>query len=678
MKLYHQISFIVLLVTAVSSVFSQDRVVATIDENNLTASLSNGIISITINSKGHVNSLNYNGKDLINASQGGRLYFSYNDQHSYSELSPDNIRIEMQTDDCVEVVYSRTSGSLLLEQGFIMRNGISGIYSYIIIKGSPLAIKLREMRVVYRVDPERFTYGYVTDLMQGEIPSVSIMKQVDSNPIMDATYRLPDGSVYTKYNWANYNTLDSVHGIMTDAEGVWAIPVSNEYMNGGPMKQELTVHATNKTPLVLQMLQGEHFGASAQIYRDGDQKIYGPFFMYVNSGSNHDEMIADAQHQASIQMATWPFEWFKNDMYPLDRTTVRGQIKLLEGMSREGIQVILAQPDGDIYSQGKKYMFWDKTDTQGNFEIQHVRQGDYTLYAYATQGEITNEFSKNNISVSGSKLDLGEINWTLEQREKVLWQIGENDRLTEGFRYSDTIRNYGLYELPPANLEFVVGTSDPSKDWYYAQTKEGSWTIKFNIDEDLSGNVTLTASIAGAANSPEVIVYINGSRQVSWPFSNDASIYRSALLSGKHTLRTVTFSASLLVKGENEIRLAMSNVGNRGGVMYDCIKLEAGELITDISDLEDSNHAGLSVICYPNPFSIQNTIELNASKSQQISIAILNVQGQLVKKLYNGWCEVGKNQFAWTPQNLSNGTYFYQVKTPTGIFTEKMVLLKKN
>lgn len=280
---------------------SQANVTASINATAKTATMNNGIVSIAINSSGQVTSLNYNSKNLV--ANGGKLYFSYNDQSAYSELSPNSVRIEKQDDDYAEVVYSKTSGTLLIEQGYVMKKGESGIYSYVIVKGTATAIQLREMRVVYRVDPNTFNYGYVTETMQGLLPTVAVMKAVDASPIMDATYQLPDGSIYTKYNWANYIDRDNVHGIMSDTDGLWAITASNEYANGGPMKQELTVHATNKTPLVLQMLQGEHFGASKQNYSTGVDKIYGPFFIYVNSGASHSEMVADAKQQAALQKA---------------------------------------------------------------------------------------------------------------------------------------------------------------------------------------------------------------------------------------------------------------------------------------------------------------------------------------------------------------------------------------
>lgn len=42
---------------------------------------------------------------------------------------------------------------------------------------------------------------------------------------------------------------------MNGKVGVWDIPVSYEWLNGGPMRQELTVHATSKSPITIQMLQ---------------------------------------------------------------------------------------------------------------------------------------------------------------------------------------------------------------------------------------------------------------------------------------------------------------------------------------------------------------------------------------------------------------------------------------
>lgn len=660
----HNLRFILItgffiLLLSIPTVYAQEDVSASINVSNRSATMSNGIVRITINSKGQVNLLEHNGSDLLNSSKGGRLYFSYNDQNSYSELSPNAIRIEKQNSDYAEVVYSRTTGDLLLEQGFILRKGVSGVYSYVVVKGTSTPIKLREMRVVYRVDPTVFDYGYVTEQMQGYLPSVAVMKAVEPNPIMDATYQLPDGSVYTKYNWANYIDQDSVHGIMSNTNGLWAIPVSNEYMNGGPMKQELTVHATGKTPLVLQMLQGEHFGALAQTYTSGDEKIYGPFFIYANSGSSHQELIDDAKAEASDQMTEWPFQWFENPLYELNRTTVTGTIKLPAYYARQGIKVVLAQTGSKIYEQGKEYMFWDETNGNGHFEIKNVRPGSYSLYAYATQGEITDELEKKNITVSGNSLNLGEVEWIPTKYEHKLWQIGENNRLSDGYRYSDTLRNYGLYELPPANINYTVGANQENKNWYYAQTKDGSWTINFENELTLSGNAHFTASIAGAANSPKVKVEVNGTTVETWSFSNDASIYRSAVLSGRHTVKSVSFPSSLLVNGNNKIRLIMSNSGNRGGVMYDCLKLEAGDLFTSSNNIFVSQVTTATL--YPNPFKDNLNCFVNLESGGEVSLKLFNSQGLAIATWNKGYFESGNHTINISVPDLINGVYFYQL-----------------
>ena len=671
MSLFLKLSLISVLIGLSVQTQAQTDVTATIDATARTATMSNGIITISISSGGMVTSLNHNGKELIS---GGKFYLDYTDSASNKAFAPNAIRIQKQNSEYAEVVYSKTTGPILLEQGFILRKNVSGIYTYATVQGTATATKVLEMRIVYRVNPTLFTYGYVSDRMQGQLPSVADMAAVNGTPVMDATYQLPNGTIYTKYNWTNYIVQDSVHGIMSANEGIFAIPVSHEYVNGGPMKQELTVHTTNTTPLVLQMLQGEHMGASAQTFRTGDEKIYGPFFIYVNSGTGYSDMIADAKKQVPVQKAQWPFQWLTHRLYALDRTTVTGNINITAGLNKDHIQVVLAQPGSDIYSQGKQYIYWGLTDKDGNYSIDHVRPGTYTLYAYATTGEVTEEFSANNMVVSGSATTLNTVNWNPAKYQNMLFRIGENDRMSTGFHYSDTLRQYGLYNLPPANLNYIVGTSIPEKDWYYAQTKVGSWTVTFNNPAVQTGNAILTASIAGVGTTPNVDIYVNGVKKTTWSFTNDASTYRSAVLGGRHDVKTLSFPASALVVGQNTIKFNMTSVGSRGGVIYDCIKLESGNQLTAI---ENNVYGGsLTVSAYPNPFRNESTIELNSAADDNVSIQLYNSQGNQLGTLYNGPVTAGKQQFVWKPDNCAAGIYFYSVKARDTVLTGKLVLIK--
>jgi rhamnogalacturonan endolyase len=167
--------------------------------------------------------------------------------------------------------------------------------------------------------------------------------------------------------------------------------------------------------------------------------------------------------------------------------------------------------------------------------------------------------------------------------------IGQNDRRSSEFRFSDALRQYGLWEQVPANLTYTIGQSSEKHDWYYAQTqKGGTWTIKFNLDErPSSGRVYLTASLAGCSGTGSTItVKVNGTQRAQWkPGVNDACVYRSAINSGRHYVYTCDFLYTGLKAGENTVALTYSGGGSKDGVMYDCIKMEAGEqVVSGIAD----------------------------------------------------------------------------------------------
>lgn len=574
--------------------------------------MANEFLNVTIGSNGRVSTMNAKKMGVsLNILSSSGIYFDYT-ADANTGLNPNRAEIVKQNDDYIEVVYINDQSDLHVEQGYIMRTGVAGIYTYVVIRGTATSssVNLREARVCVRT-AANMTNGYVDEVMRGKIPTISEMTEAEKteNTVQDATYYLADGSVYTKYNWAQYIVNDDFHGLTSTKIGLWNIPVSYEWLNGGPMRQELTVHATSKSPITIQMLQGEHFGAAAQPYNQGEEKIYGPFLIYANVGSA-DEMIADARRMAQQQKQEWPYEWFEHPLYPHDRATVTGKINVTTGQTAEGIQVVLCEPGSDPYLQGKKYMFWGKTDANGEFEIPNVRKGDYAIYAYATKGDVTDALQVNDIAVNDAQTDLGVIDWTPGCYEHLLWMIGENNRLSDGYKLSDQPRDYGHKDLTAANLTFTIGESNPAEDLWYAQTKNGTWTIKFNLDQDYTGDAYLTASLAGTTNKPTVTVAVNGTTVGTWSNpTNDAAIYRSAVLGGRHSVKQSKFNASLLKKGENTVTLRMSGISKNGGVMYDCIKLETGEKVENASlDLIQSDDSGAPVeyfnlqgVKVPNP-----------------------------------------------------------------------------
>jgi rhamnogalacturonan endolyase len=559
----------------------------TMSVSGMTTKMSDGTWSITINSSGRVSSLQRKGTEFL-ASNG--IYFDYTTSEGNKGLSPSKVTIIKNSAEHCEVLYSATSGNTIFEQGFIMRKGVPGIYSYVIATGTATSANepIKEARVCSRL-ADGMLNGYVDWRMNGRIPSNSEMAtaEKEENTIQDATYRLADGSIYTKYNWANYIERDTLHGLRDNSYyGLYNIPVSYEWINGGCDRQELTVHATSKSPITIQMLQGEHFGGQAMVLNEGEKKLYGPFLICTTYSKNP---VSSARNQWVKEVAEWPYQWFENDLYPRERGTVRGHLNVTTGQRNDSVRIILAQEKGkEPIEMMHGYQFWTLTDANGDFEIKNVRPDTYNLFAYAKAGEVTDMLEQDDITVSAGDNNLGTIDWTPKKYTQMLWMIGQNDRRSSEFKYSDALRQYGLWEQVPANLTYTIGQSNEATDWYYAQTqKGGTWTVKFNLDERPAGRVYLTASLAGCSGTGSTItVKVNGTQRATWkPGVNDACIYRSAINSGRHYVFTTDFINTGLKVGENTVTFTYSGGGSKDGIMYDCIKMEAGEVVTGIDNV---------------------------------------------------------------------------------------------
>lgn len=535
--------------------------------SGMNATISNGIFTIKFNSSGTGYSLVYNGKELIGPAKG--FYSSINGGTGFS---PTSLQVVTHTSSMADIAYSSSWGAL----HYVVMSGVGGLYSYFIASGIG---DVGEFRTLYRLDGNLFHTGY--NGVKSAIAFPTLAQIQAATKLQDATYQLSNGTIYTKYDAANYAyTQDLLHGVYGGGYGVWMISPSHEYMNGGPMKQDLTVHVDDSSgdAVVLNMLVSGHFGTPAVTIPSG--KIYGPWFVYFNNGS-----IADAQAQAAAQQSQWPYPWLSNAAYPLSRTTVTGTLVQSNGLPAAGATVVLAAPGGDVYAQGAGYIFFTQADASGNFIISKVRPGTYSLYAWANGGtttgnaigSVTDQYERDTVNVSGSSVNLGTLTWATTHYTHSLWQIGTADRKAAEFKLGNVARQYGLWNQVPANLTYTIGSSTAANDWYYAQTKVGTWNINFTLNQTYSGTGRLTIALAGLSRTANVTVLVNGTAVGSYPsYANDEAIYRSANQSGSYYMIPLSFSASFLRSGSNTIALKMTNVSSGGGAMYDVLKLEVG------------------------------------------------------------------------------------------------------
>ncbi len=79
---------------------------------------------------------------------------------------------------------------------------------------------------------------------------------------------------------------------------------------------------------------------------------------------------------------------------------------------------------------------------------------------------------------------------------------------------------------------------------------------------------------------------------------------------------------------------------------------------------------------YPNPFNPATTINYSLPVASNISIAVYNMNGELVTTLVNGYKEAGNHTVEFNAENLPSGVYVYRLTAGSFTLTRKMNLLK--
>jgi rhamnogalacturonan endolyase len=224
--------------------------------------------------------------------------------------------------------------------------------------------------------------------------------------------------------------------------------------------------------------------------------------------------------------------------------------------------------------QGWDYQYWTLADANGNFSLENVRPGNYTLHAFAEgiHGVYMGEPDAVHVS-AGAAVEVGDVAWSADRLGPTVWELGRPDRTPREFYRGDLAWHYGANLLFPSDfpngVDFTIGTSDPSKDWNYLQPG-GAWTLRFNLEDipaDAAG-ASLVLDVAGS-DSVSVVVNLNGAplETARFPY-RDGSISRDQP-HGVLQSQRLTIDLDQLMSGENALTLT-SNLR----LMWDYIRLE--------------------------------------------------------------------------------------------------------
>ena len=79
---------------------------------------------------------------------------------------------------------------------------------------------------------------------------------------------------------------------------------------------------------------------------------------------------------------------------------------------------------------------------------------------------------------------------------------------------------------------------------------------------------------------------------------------------------------------------------------------------------------------YPNPFNPSTQIQYALPQAAEVRLAVFDLLGREVAVLLDATQTAGTHTVAFDASHLASGVYFYQLETPRGTLTQKMLLLK--
>ncbi len=216
--------------------------------------------------------------------------------------------------------------------------------------------------------------------------------------------------------------------------------------------------------------------------------------------------------------------------------------------------------------------------------------------------------------------------------------------------------------LPNKNVRSVLST----KTRVYAGTY-GSSIFRLVMQSDLPDIVLLKSPPDDSKDQPLKINF-------EWYNSQNAQYYHLQL--SKDSLFEILFFDDSMVVSQHYLIDSLKFSTKYYWRVRGINSFGNGDFSSTFKFTTDSARASDIIQNYPNPFNNSTVFKFYLGKISFVNLKIYNILGEEVESLINETMAPGIYQINWIPINLSNGVYFYRIKTDNIVKIRKLILLK--
>lgn len=231
-------------------------------------------------------------------------------------------------------------------------------------------------------------------------------------------------------------------------------------------------------------------------------------------------------------------------------------------------------------------------------------------------------------------------------------QVAYNDKdyqNARGLNSGDQWNRGGKYRNDGVDIESCDDTSGAI--YNVGWIEDGEWLL-YTVIIDEAGVYTVELRVASSSNTGRLRLFLDNqvvTNEISVPNTGGWQKWKSIL--------AATYS---LPAGTHRLKINMI----KGGFNLNYLNFEFKSSSVSEGTERQSTIKSISLAQnYPNPFNQSTEITVCSSKTEVVTLKIFNLQGKLVRTIFNGGLSSGKNLFLWDGTDdlakpVSSGIYF--------------------